>query len=138
MSSEGTRTGPSHFMLNALRIATGALFWFHGAQKLFAMFGRDQAAEFPSQIWWAGFLEFAGGILVALGLFTRPVAFVLAGEMAIAYVQAHAPRAIWPVMNNGELALLYLFVFLFLAANGGGSFSVDGALKARTRGKLAE
>lgn len=132
-TSEGARTGISHFALNAMRIVFGLMFMQHGAQKLFAVLGREEAAELLSQLWFAGVLEFWGGLLIVLGLFTRPVAFVLAGEMAWAYFQAHFPRGWVPIENGGERAVLFCFVFLFLAANGGGAFSLDGWLKARRR-----
>lgn len=137
MTGAGARSGISHFFLNALRIVTGLLFMQHGAQKLFAVLGRDEAAQFFSQMWLAGALEFWGGLLIVLGLLTRPVAFVLAGEMAAAYFLAHAPRGFWPILNGGELAALYCFIFLFIAANGGGAFSLDGLLAARRRSKTA-
>ncbi len=117
--------------LNLLRIAAGFLFWQHGAQKLFGTLGRDAPVDFFTMLGLAGVLEVVGGTLLVLGLFTRPVAFILAGEMAWAYFSSHAPNGFWPIVNRGELASLYAFVFLFLAARGGGSFSVDGLLKLR-------
>ncbi|MFQ5537158.1 MAG: DoxX family protein [Gemmatimonadota bacterium] len=138
MSSEGARNGMSHFFLNAARIIFGLMFMQHGAQKLFAMFGREQPVELFSQMGLAGVLEFWGGLFIVLGLFTRPVAFLLAGEMAWAYFQVHFPRGWIPIMNRGELAVLYAWFFLFLAANGGGAFSVDGWLEARRRSRAAE
>jgi len=117
--------------LNLLRIAAGFLFWQHGAQKLFGTLGRDAPVDFFTMLGLAGILEVVGGTLLVLGLFTRPVAFILAGEMAWAYFSSHAPNGFWPIVNRGELAALYAFVFLFLAARGGGAFSVDGLLKLR-------
>ena len=124
--------------LALLRVMAGLMFAQHGAQKLlgaFGGFGGTPGATAPafSQMWIAGVLELVGGVLVALGLFTRPVAFVLAGEMAVAYFQAHAPNGFWPILNQGELAVLYCFVFLYFSARGGGRYSVDHAL-ARRRG----
>jgi putative oxidoreductase len=81
----------------------------------------------------AGILEFFGGLLIAFGLFTRPVAFLLAGEMAVAYFTAHQPSGIWPIQNRGELPALYCFIFLFLAANGPGSHSLDALMRRRRR-----
>lgn len=133
MSSDGARTGISHFFLNAARIVFGLMFMQHGAQKLFAVLGREEAAAAFSQMWFAGVLEFWGGLLIVLGLFTRPVAFVLAGEMAVAYFQAHWPRGFFPIVNGGERAVLFCWFWLFLAANGGGSFSLDGFLAGRRR-----
>ena len=79
----------------------------------------------------AGLMELVGGVLLILGLFTRPVAFLLSGEMAFAYFIAHAPAGFWPIQNRGELAALYSFVFLYLAAAGGGSWSIDSVLRRR-------
>jgi len=119
---------------NALRIVFGLMFMQHGAQKLFAMFGREEAVELFSQMGLAGVLEFWGGLLIVLGLFTRPVAFVLSGQMAWAYFQAHFPQGWVPIMNRGELSVLFSFAFLFMAFHGGGSFSVDGFLARRKGG----
>lgn len=120
--------------LNLLRIMTGFLFIPHGAQKLFGLFGgfggqSGATAPLFSLLGLAGFLEFFGGVAILLGLFTRPVAFILSGQMAVAYFMAHAPNGFWPVQNRGELVVLYAFVFLFLAAAGGGGLSVDGLLR---------
>ncbi|MCI0407506.1 MAG: DoxX family protein [Acidobacteria bacterium] len=124
--------------LNLLRIITGFLFFPHGAQKLFGLFGGfggqpGATAPLLSLIGVAGVLEFFGGLLVMCGLFTRPVAFILSGQMAAAYFMAHSPQGVWPLLNRGELAALYSFVFLFLAASGGGDFSIDGVLVKRRR-----
>jgi putative oxidoreductase len=137
MVTRGVRSGIPHFFLNALRIVTGLLFWQHGAQKLFGWIEGRGPVDFGGWLWWAGVLEFFGGPLIALGVLTRPVAFVLAAEMAIAYVRVHAPRGFWPILNGGELAALYCLIYLFLATTGGGSFSLDGLLRARKRGKIA-
>lgn len=123
--------------LNLLRIVAGFLFWQHGIQKLFGVLGRDQPVEFFTLIGLAGVLETVGGVLLMLGLFTRPVAFILSGQMAWAYFQVHAPQGFWPILNSGTPAALYSFVFLYLAARGGGGFSLDGLLRARKgRGEL--
>jgi putative oxidoreductase len=122
--------------LNLLRIVAGFLFWQHGVQKLFGVLGRDQPVEFFTLFGLAGVLETVGGALIVLGLFTRPVAFILAGEMAWAYFMAHAPESFWPIINSGELAALYAFLFLYVAARGGGAFSLDGVLRLR-KGKTA-
>ena len=116
-----------------MRIVIGFLFMTHGGQKLFGWFGAEAPREFMSRFGVAGILEFFGGILVMLGLFTGPVAFVLAGEMAVAYFWMHLPRGLWPWENRGELPALYSFVFLFLATAGGGSFSVDAILAKQER-----
>ncbi|MFQ5657758.1 MAG: DoxX family protein [Candidatus Methylomirabilales bacterium] len=119
--------------LNLLRIMSGFLLIPHGAQKLFGLFGGfggQPGAKAPlfSLIGLAGVLEFFGGLAILLGLFTRPVAFILSGFMAVAYFMGHAPKGFWPLLNRGELAVLYSFVFLFLAAAGGGGISIDGLL----------
>jgi len=101
-----------------LRVATGLLFMTHGLQKLFGLFGglgNGATAPLASRLGVAGGLELIGGLLLAAGLFTRPVALVLAGEMIVAYVIAHLPRGVMPLQNGGELAVLYALIFLFFA-----------------------
>ncbi|HKJ02241.1 MAG TPA: DoxX family protein [Longimicrobiales bacterium] len=137
MPAESTTPRLHEITLNAWRIAFGLMFMQHGAQKLFAVFGREQAVEFFSQMGLAGVLEFYGGALIVLGLMTRPVAFVLAGEMAWAFFQAHVPRGWVPIVNRGELPVLYCFAFLHMAARGGGSFSLDGLLSRRRAAQSA-
>lgn len=114
-------------LLSVLRIVTGFLFMQHGARKLFGLLTADPGATVPlfSLMGLAGVLEFFGGLLILIGLFSRPLAFILSGEMAVAYFMAHAPRGFWPILNGGELAALYCFVFLYLSAVGGGPWSVD-------------
>ena len=112
-----------------VRIVAGFLFFQHGLPKLFGGFGRPAPAELMSQMGLAGVIEVVGGALIALGLFTSPVAFIASGEMAVAYFQAHAPRGAWPIVNGGELAALYCFVFLYLAAVGSGKWSIDSIRK---------
>ncbi len=116
-----------------MRIVVGFLFMTHGGQKLFGWFGAEGPAPYISPSGVAGVLEFFGGLLIMAGLFTVPVAFVLAGEMAVAYWWRHVPRGFWPWANRGELAALYCFVFLFLATAGAGRFSVDAFLKKNKR-----
>jgi putative oxidoreductase len=109
-----------------LRIVTGFLFLWHGMQKLLG-FPQPMPPDVPAFIIWiAGPLELFGGILVMIGLFTRPVAFVLSGLMAFAYWLGHGFQALLPVQNKGELAVLYCFVFLFVSARGAGIWSLDG------------
>jgi putative oxidoreductase len=120
-------------LLSILRIVTAFLFMQHGAQKLFGFLGARQSPAPFTQAWIAGALEFFGGLLVLLGLFTRPVAFILSGMMAVAYFQAHAPKGFWHIQNGGELATLYCFVFLYLSAAGGGPWSLDSIWR---RGKI--
>jgi len=120
-------------LLSVLRIIAAFLFIAHGAQKLFGFLAPPGAPSPPlaSQIGAGGILEFFGGLLLLIGLFTRPVAFILAGMMAVAYFQMHAPGGFWPLQNKGELAVLYCFVFLFLSVAGGGEWSVDRLLRRR-------
>jgi len=124
--------------LSLLRAMAGLLFMQHGLQKLFGLLmapdGPWGGAPPPfSQFWFAGVLELIGGALIALGLFTRPVAFLLAGEMAVAYFQAHAPRGFFPVLNGGEVVVLFCFVFLYLVAAGPGRYSLDALLLGERR-----
>ena len=138
MENDGARTGVAHFTHNAMRIVVGFLFWLHGLQKLFGILGRDEPVELMSWLGAAGVIESIGGALIILGLFTRPVAFILAGEMAIAYFRVHMLRDLWPIMNGGERAAFYCWTYLFFAANGAGAFSLDGLLRARRRSRVAE
>ena len=124
--------GPAReHLYSLLRIMAGFLFFQHGLPKLFGGFGRAAPVELTSQLGLAGVIEVFGGAAIMIGLFTSPVAFVAAGEMAVAYFQAHAPRGFWPIANGGELAALYCFVFLYFAAMGSGRWSVD-ALRRRS------
>lgn len=118
-------------VLSLLRIASAFTFMTHGTQKLFALPVNEprMPVELMSQMGLAGVLETFGGLLVLLGLFTRPVAFILSGEMAWAYFQAHAPRSLFPVLNGGEPAFLFCFIFLYLAVAGGGAWGVDAFRK---------
>ena len=116
--------------LTLLRLFAGFVIWQIGAQKWLALFGERAGASF----WLAGMLEFFGGILLAAGLFTRPVAVLLAVEMIVVYFAQHLSRGFWPIRNGGEPALLLFFICLFLASAGPGWLSLDGLL-ARTSGK---
>jgi putative oxidoreductase len=119
------------YTLSLLRIVSGFLFAFHGAQKLLGWFGGNVAATL-SLPWFAGILELFGGALLVLGLFTRPVAFLLSGQMAYAYFTVHGPRGLWPIVNRGELAALYSFVFLYLFTAGAGPWSLDRIWRRKT------
>ena len=116
----GRFTEPTYALL---RIVAGLLFAFHGAQK-FGFLGGQMAPMF-TQVWFAGVIELVGGVLIAIGLLTSVAAFIASGEMAVAYFQAHAPKGTWPGQNGGELAVLYCFLFLYIAARGAGRYSVD-------------
>jgi putative oxidoreductase len=134
---ESSLAGWTPRLLSVLRIITGFLFMAHGAQKLFGFLAPPgmPAASMGSLMWVAGVLELFGGLLILIGLFTRPVAFILSGMLAVAYFMAHAPSGFWPLQNKGELAVLYCFVFLFFAAAGGGVWSVDWCIR---RGRVAD
>jgi putative oxidoreductase len=112
-----------------LRIVAAAMFILAGTSKLFAfpvgMPPNGGTAAFGTQVWIGGVLEVVGGALLLVGLFTRPVAFVLSGEMAVAYFQFHFPRGFWPTVNGGVAAAIYCFVFLYLSAAGPGPWSLD-------------
>jgi putative oxidoreductase len=121
----------SSYLYAVMRIVAGLLFACHGAQKLFGVLGGvDQqggSAPLFSLFGLAGIIELVGGLLIAVGLMTGYAAFVASGEMAGAYFMAHAPRGFWPIQNTGELAVLYCFVFLYIASRGAGVWSVDRA-----------
>lgn len=121
------------YLQSLLRIVSAIVFMFHGTQKLF---GFPPATPLPpsrmlSLLGAAGMLEVLGGALMALGLFTRPVAFILSGEMAVAYFRQHAPRGFWPILNGGELAILFCFLWLFFSAAGPGRISVDTLIRKK-------
>ena len=107
------------------RIIAGLLFLSHGLQKIFGLFGGAPAEAPPFVIWVAGSIELVGGTLIAVGFMTRWAAFVCSGLMASAYWMAHGTKAFHPIMNGGEMALLYCFAFLFIAAHGAGIWSAD-------------
>ena len=110
------------------RIVVGGLFAFHGAQKLFGVFG-GPAQHLVSQMGLAGMIEFGCGVLVAIGFLTPFAAIIASGEMAVAYFTVHARLGRWPIQNHGELAVLYCSAFLLIAARGSGMLSVDGILR---------
>lgn len=118
-------------LLSIMRIMTGLLLLQHGTAKLFKipvipMFANLSVTSLPGI---AGILELVGGVLIILGLFTRSTAFILSGMTAFAYFIAHAPKGFYPILNGGELAALYCFVFLYIAAAGPGPWSIDAARK---------
>jgi putative oxidoreductase len=125
-------------LLSLLRIVAAFLLMQHGAQKVFGVLLPTPAPGAPSSHGTftllslrgiAGILELGGGLFLLLGLFTRPVAFILSGLLAVAYFLSHAPQGFWPILNRGELAALYSFVFLYLSVAGGGSWSIDRLLQ---------
>ena len=119
-----------------LRVVTGLTFSLHGMQKLLGFFGglngKVATVPFASLLWFAGSLEMIGGLLLILGLFTSPVAFILCGEMAMAYFKAHFPHGYLPLVNHGELAVLYCFIFLYLCLAGAGPFSFDSLVRKKS------
>ena len=127
------RFTPQAFAL--LRIVSGLLFMVHGTQKLLGMPSSGKPGTVPPFSWPAGIsgiIELVCGALIVVGLFTGIAAFIASGEMAVAYFMAHASKGFWPIQNKGELAVLYCFVFLYFAAHGGGTWSIDSALRRRS------
>lgn len=128
--------GPHAERIYALtRLVFGFLFACHGAQKLFGAFGGPATTSNPLLLT-AAVIELAAGLLVAVGLLARWAAFFASGEMAVAYFTMHAPKSFWPIVNQGELAILFAFAFLYVAARGAGPYSVDGR-RARPAGTRA-
>jgi putative oxidoreductase len=124
----------SPYVLSILRIMAALLFLEHGLAKFFGFPARTMAAPGLFDVeWFAALIEFGGGILLALGLFTRPIALLMSGEMAIGYFLAHAPHGFYPYLNHGELAILYCFVFLYFIFAGAGPLSLDALLWTRKR-----
>jgi len=121
-------------LLSILRIVTALLFMAHGTGKLFQF---PPVAEFPhgpapmTLAWFAGIIELVGGALLTVGLFSRLAAFIVSGEMAVAYWMVHAPQATYPIQNHGELAIMFCFVFVYIAAAGSGPWSLDAALRKK-------
>lgn len=126
-------------LLSVLRVVAAFLFVAHGTQKLFGFPTPVPGGPIPlaSLFGAAGLIELIGGTLLFVGLFTRPVAFVLSGEMAVAYFHAHVASGFWPLLNGGELAMLYCFLFLFFASAGGGRWSTDALIGRSRRGAPA-
>jgi putative oxidoreductase len=124
------------YALAALRIATALIFMLHGTQKLFG-FPAPPSSGLPPLLSLFGIgaiLELGGGLLILLGLWTRPVAFILSGEMAVAYWMFHAPRNLYPLLNGGDASILYCFVFFLLVFTGPGAFSLDQLRHGRAQG----
>ena len=119
-------------VLSILRIVAALLFFEHGTQKILGFPEPKYMPEVLSLSWIAGVMEIVGGALLMLGAFTRPVAFLLSGEMAFAYWMAHAPKSVFPVLNGGDAAILFCFVFLYLVFAGPGSWSIDAWRHSRS------
>lgn len=126
----------SPYLYAVMRIVVGLLFASHGAQKLFGVFGgvdgRGGTPPLMSKFGAAGVIEVVAGLLIVFGLFAGYAAFIASGEMAVAYFTAHAPRGFWPLVNGGEAAVLYCFVFLYVASRGSGVWSIDDAMAGTT------
>jgi putative oxidoreductase len=116
------------YLYALMRIVIGVLYACHGAQKLFGVLGGETVTLFSLQ-GLAGIIEFVGGLLIGVGFLTSYAAFIASGEMAFAYFMAHAPRSFWPIQNGGELAVIFCFIFLYIASRGVGAWGID---KART------
>ena len=130
----------SPYLLSVLRIVAALLFFEHGTQKLFGYPPGQPYTGFPnfSLLGIAGMMETVGGALLLVGLFTRPVSFILSGEMAVAYFRAHLPRSFFPINNLGEITVMLCFVFLYLSAAGAGPWSLDRAIRAKRKRDSAQ
>ena len=116
------------YMLSLLRVVVGLLYLQHGTAKIFNFPPQNDVPPYPRPEWFAGRLELVGSTLIILGLLTRPVAFILSGEMAFAYFMSHRPRGFFPLLNGGEPAVLFCFAFLYLVFAGGGPVGLDALL----------
>jgi putative oxidoreductase len=123
----------SPYLYAILRILAGLMFAMHGSQKLFGWPGGKAAVPVASLLGVAGLVEFIGGLMIAFAILTSYAAFIASGEMAAAYFMAHAPRGPLPIVNQGELAVLYCFLFLYIAAQGSGLWGIDAIRRRRTR-----
>jgi putative oxidoreductase len=133
--SEAPMNRWSPYFLSILRIVAAFVYGVHGTQKLFGFPAPFPVPHLPPLFLAGGMIETFGGLLLLIGLFTRPFAFVLSGEMAVAYFKFHAPHGFWPLLNDGEGAVLYCFIFLFLASAGGGPWSLDRWLRMHQRSR---
>lgn len=118
-------------LLAVLRIVAGVMFAMHGTQKLFGFPGEKETVELFSLMGAAGFIELVGGLMIVFGIFTNVAALIAAAEMAVAYFMAHAPQGWNPLLNEGEKAVLYCFLFLYIAARGAGAWSIDAARSSK-------
>ena len=133
MNTDRLQTEWAPYMLSVLRIVAALIFFAHGTQKLLGFPPSDFSPEVMSLPWIAGLLELILGSLLIVGLFTRLAAFIASGEMAFAYWLAHAPKSFFPALNAGDAAILYCFVFLYIAFAGGGPWSLDALLRGKDR-----
>jgi putative oxidoreductase len=123
----------SPYLLSILRIVAALLFLEHGMSRLFGFPSPLPTPDVFTMYWFAGAIELAGGLLLLIGLFTRPAAFIMSGEMAFAYFISHAPRGFFPILNSGDGAILYCFIFLYVVFAGAGPWSLDAVLRERRR-----
>ena len=121
----------SSCLYTTLRVIAGLMFALHGSQKLFAWPGGNAAVPLASQMGVAGVIELVGGLLIAFGFLTSYAAFIASGEMAAAYFKAHAPQGALPLLNRGELAVVYCFLFLYIASQGAGGWSLDAMMQRK-------
>ena len=119
------------YVLSVVRIVVALLFFEHGVSRLFGYPSPIPTPPFLTHDWFAGAIEFAGGALLAVGLFSRVAAFIMSGEMAFAYFLSHAPHSFFPIVNRGDGAILYCFIFLYLAFAGPGPWSIDALIRRR-------
>jgi len=131
MNIQDTATRFAPYVLSILRIVAALLFLEHGTSRLFGWPSPLPTPALFTMYWFAGAIELVGGILLLLGLFTRCAAFVMSGEMAFAYFISHAPSSFFPILNRGDAAILYCFVFLYIAFAGGGPWSIDTIFRAK-------
>jgi putative oxidoreductase len=124
-------------VLSIVRIMAALLFLEHGTSRLFGWPSAMPAPEFLTMYWFAGAIELVGGALLALGLFSRPAAFIMSGEMAFAYFISHAPNSFFPILNRGDASILYCFIFLYIACAGPGPWSLDAVLKRKRTAETA-
>jgi len=121
----------SSCLYSTLRIIAGLMFAMHGSQKLFAWPGGNAAVPLASLMGFAGLVELIGGLMIACGFLTSYAAFIASGQMAVAYFKVHAPQGTVPILNRGELAVVYCFLFLYLAAHGSGGWSLDAMMRRK-------
>ncbi len=132
MPIEQTVSAASPYIRSIVRIAVALLFLEHGLSRLFGWPSPLATPPVLTMYWFAGMIEMCGAVLFGLGLFTRPVAFIMSGEMAFAYFISHAPRGFFPILNGGDAAILYCFIFLYFAFAGAGPWSLDALWRKRT------
>jgi putative oxidoreductase len=121
------------YVLSVLRIVAGLLFLEHGTSRMLGFPSPLPMPAFLSLHWFAGGIEFIGGALMVVGLFSRPAALIMSGEMAFAYFLSHAPHGFFPILNHGDGAILYCFIFLYIAVAGPGPWSLDAGLRRHGR-----